>query len=365
MQGEVAIKISNLSKKFQKDNEVFFALKGLSLEIQTGEVVGIIGKNGSGKSTLLKILSGILKPDDGEIEMYGSVASILDVGAGMHPDLTGKQNIYLRGQLLGLRTKEIDAVFEDLVAFSEIGDFINTPVKHYSSGMFVRLAFSIIVYIKADILILDEVMSVGDVGFMEKCNVKLLELTQDSNTTVLLVGHNIQQINNITTRAITLDHGLLVFDGDTPTAIEQYIKLCKSYYSPNTFESTGIKIISQNFNLEGRDLFISISYSSSDYCYYPVIRIKKLNQEIMLVDGTEYFKEFKNLNPENPKNISYQLKINLSSLQDGKYFIHFFFGDGNFVYELDSDASFVLGSTKEKLQNLVLKSEHFAEVSFK
>lgn len=207
---EIVIKVENVSKVYQKRNhegnmEEFYALKDINFEVKKGEVVGIIGKNGSGKSTLLKILSGVTKPTTGRVEINGTVASILDVGTGFHQDLSGKENVYLRGKLLGMSTKEIDETYEDIVNFSEIGEFIDTPVKNYSSGMFLRLAFSILVFLKCDILLLDEVMVVGDIGFREKCDDYIKKISQKK--TIIEVTHQIDQTLRFHSKLFFLKNG--------------------------------------------------------------------------------------------------------------------------------------------------------------
>ncbi|MEC7404929.1 MAG: ABC transporter ATP-binding protein [Bacteroidota bacterium] len=191
------LEVKGLTKTFtrttsQGKKEPFYALNNLSFDLKKGQSLGIIGKNGSGKSTLLNILSNIIRPSDGEVLVRGKVLSILDIGTGMHPDLSGRENVFLRGELLGMSKQDIEKVYSDIVEFSEIGDFIDTPVKHYSSGMFLRLAFAIIVHLKADILLLDEVLSVGDLGFREK--VKHALNAMSSETTLIIVSHEIHTI---------------------------------------------------------------------------------------------------------------------------------------------------------------------------
>ena len=175
MKNENAIEVNNLSKKYtKKDGSEFWALKDVSFNLKKGETLGIIGANGSGKSTLLKIMSDILKPSHGHAVLHGKVASILDIGTGFHPDLTGNENVFLSGTLMGMSKKEIELVYSELIDFSELSDFINEAVKTYSSGMYMRLAFSIFAYLKPEILILDEVFSVGDVAFQKKCNATII-----------------------------------------------------------------------------------------------------------------------------------------------------------------------------------------------
>jgi len=244
---EIVIKIENLSKVYQKKNENgnytdFFALKNVNIDICKGDIVGIIGENGSGKSTLLKILSGITKPTKGKIEIEGNIASILDIGTGFHPDLSGRENVYLRGELLGLSKKEIDNIFDEIVAFSEIGDFIDTAVKHYSSGMFLRLAFSIIIYINSDILLLDEVMNVGDIKFRNKCESFIMHSKKDK--TVLMVGHNINELAKQCNKLILFKKGEIILNGNVNKVVEEYLKETKTKYKyKNIFEIKKVEVL--------------------------------------------------------------------------------------------------------------------------
>ncbi len=212
---EKAIAAVSLSKVYYRTesgtgNRVpFYALKGINFELEKGEVLGIIGNNGSGKSTLLRVLSGITKPSEGYVEINGSVASILDIGTGFHPDLSGTQNVYMRGQLLGMSKAEIDLVFDEIVEFSGVGEFIDSPVKHYSSGMFLRLAFSIIIHLNANILLLDEVMAVGDAEFRQKCGQKITDLV-NSGRTVIMVSHDLRSVMDICTLTALMKDGEIV-----------------------------------------------------------------------------------------------------------------------------------------------------------
>jgi ABC-type polysaccharide/polyol phosphate transport system ATPase subunit len=203
-------------------NELFWALEDVSFDVARGEVVGIIGRNGAGKSTLLKILSRITKPTRGQAEIHGRVNSLLEVGTGFHPELTGRENIYLNGAILGMRKVEIDRKFDDIVAFAEVEKFIDTPVKRYSSGMYVRLAFAVAAHMEPEILIIDEVLAVGDAAFQKKCLGKMGEAAQRGRT-VLFVSHNMQAIAQLTDRCILLSDGKTSFDGNTTDAVALYL----------------------------------------------------------------------------------------------------------------------------------------------
>jgi lipopolysaccharide transport system ATP-binding protein len=207
--------------KTKSVNEEFWALKNVSFEINKGERVGIIGRNGAGKSTLLKILSQITDPTTGKITIDGKVSSLLEVGTGFHPELTGRENIFLNGAIIGMTRKEIESKFDEIVAFAEIEKFLDTPVKHYSSGMYVRLAFSVSAHINPDILIVDEVLSVGDASFQKKCIGKIEEVSEHGRT-IIFVSHNMGQVNNLCTRAILLDRGGVVMQGSTVDVTRMY-----------------------------------------------------------------------------------------------------------------------------------------------
>ena len=204
------------------EEEEFWALKDVSFEIRKGEIVGIIGRNGAGKSTLLKILSRITEPTTGHIEIRGRVASLLEVGTGFHGELTGRENVYLNGAILGMTRSEIDRKFDEIVSFAEIGQFLDTPVKHYSSGMAVRLAFAVAAHLEPDILLVDEVLAVGDVQFQNKCLGKMEDVA-GLGRTVLFVSHNLAAVQRLCSRAILLECHRIKHIGTVETAISKYL----------------------------------------------------------------------------------------------------------------------------------------------
>jgi lipopolysaccharide transport system ATP-binding protein len=201
--------------------DTFWALKDVSFEVKRGEVVGVIGRNGAGKSTLLKILSRITEPTTGSVTLHGRVGSLLEVGTGFHPELTGRENVFLNGAILGMKRSEIAAKFDEIVAFAEVEKFLDTPVKHYSSGMYMRLAFAVAAHLEPEILIVDEVLAVGDAGFQKKCLGKMGEVAQEGRT-VLFVSHNMQAVSQLTTRAIFLESGSIRYDGATAAGLTRY-----------------------------------------------------------------------------------------------------------------------------------------------
>lgn len=217
---------TEVSRKSEKQT-AFWALRGVSLDVEKGDTIAIIGSNGAGKSTLLKILSRITDPTEGEVRVRGRMASLLEVGTGFHPELTGTENIYLNGSILGMRREEIDKKFEEITNFAGIGKFLDTPVKRYSSGMYVRLAFSIAAYLEPEILIVDEVLAVGDVAFQKKCLGKMAEACTQ-NRTVLFVSHNLAAVEALCNKAIVLQQGRVTFSGTAKDAIKFYLQTVSS-----------------------------------------------------------------------------------------------------------------------------------------
>jgi lipopolysaccharide transport system ATP-binding protein len=203
--------------------EYFWALKDVSFEIRRGETVGLIGANGAGKSTLLKILSRITSPSSGRFEVKGRLGALIEVGAGFHPELTGRENVYLNGAIMGMRKDEIDSKFDRIIDFAEIGQFLDTPTKHYSSGMEVRLGFAVAAHVDPDVLLVDEVLAVGDAAFQAKCLNKLAELKRQDRT-IVLVSHNLANIVQHCDRVLWIDHGTLRASGDPDDVVEEYLR---------------------------------------------------------------------------------------------------------------------------------------------
>lgn len=230
----------------------FWALKDVSFEVHAGEAMGVIGRNGAGKSTLLKVLTRITHPTEGRVELRGRAGSLLEVGTGFHPELTGRENIYLNGAILGMRRAEIDRKFDDIVEFSEVAKFLDTPVKRYSSGMYVRLAFAVAAHLEPEILLVDEVLAVGDLSFQKKCLSKMEDVAS-SGATVLLVSHNMASIESLCKRSMLLEQGRLLAIGDTPTVVEQYLSLVSTIASQDLADRT-------DRQGDGRLRFESVSY---------------------------------------------------------------------------------------------------------
>lgn len=230
---------NNVTKDFSKNNQKTFkeflpalfmgektvdrftALSNISFEINSGECVGIIGPNGSGKSTILKLIAGVMSPTSGNVSVHGKISPLIELGAGMHPELSGRENIYLNGSILGLKRKEIDKNIQSIIDFSEIQEFIDQPVKHYSSGMYMRLAFSIAIHVDPEILIVDEILAVGDTSFQAKCFAKMEEFKK-RGVTIIFVSHSMAQVQSFCTRAIYINHHVVRHDGPPIDAVTKY-----------------------------------------------------------------------------------------------------------------------------------------------
>jgi ABC-type polysaccharide/polyol phosphate transport system ATPase subunit len=244
LKDNIAIKVTNMTKTFKlysdKPNtlkerivrgwknkpEIRTVLKDINLEIKKGETVALIGVNGSGKSTLLKLMTKIIYPNKGKVETQGKLTSLLELGAGFHPDFTGRENIYFNAAVFGLTKKEIDKRLQDIIDFSELGDFIDSPVRTYSSGMYMRLAFSVAINVDAEILLLDEILAVGDQHFSDKCFNKLQELAA-SDKTIVIVSHSLPAIRTLCKRAVWINNGEIAQDGECSEVIDAYLKECE------------------------------------------------------------------------------------------------------------------------------------------
>ncbi|OGL42695.1 MAG: hypothetical protein A2042_01670 [Candidatus Schekmanbacteria bacterium GWA2_38_11] len=261
---DIAIKFDNISKRYEKGSSTiresiaklfrgskdqnylthespasrsnaFWALKDVNFEVKKGNTLGIIGPNGAGKSTILKLLAGITEPTTGKITINGKIGVLIELGAGFHPEFTGRENIYLNGAIMGMGKKEINEKFDNIVDFAELQEFIDTPVKHYSSGMYVRLGFSIAAHLEPDILLIDEVLAVGDASFQAKCLKKIGELKQ-SGVIMVLVSHNLHSIRILCDKTILLNQGNIIFYGETETAINNYTDLITKKTEPSSTE---------------------------------------------------------------------------------------------------------------------------------
>lgn len=228
-----------IGEKAHGKNERFLALNDLSFDIKKGETVGIIGRNGAGKSTILKLICRVTAPSKGNIYLNGRITSMLEVGTGFHPELTGRENVYLNGAILGMSKAEIERKFDEIVEFSEVGQFIDTPVKRYSSGMKVKLAFAVASHLDSEIMIMDEVLAVGDVAFQNKCIDRMKKVAEEEGRTILYVSHNMQTVKSLCSRCVVLSHGHVAFNGPTDEAIAVYMQDdldSKTYFDVTSFQ---------------------------------------------------------------------------------------------------------------------------------
>lgn len=370
----VAIRVKDLTKKYklyqkrserlanafgkEKNIKEFYALKGVSFEISNGECVGIIGHNGAGKSTLLKLLTGVAFPTSGEIEINGRLASMLELGSGFNPELTGMENIYFNGSLNGLTKEEIDGKLKDILEFADIGNFIEQPVKNYSSGMFARLAFAVAINVDPDILIVDEILSVGDVGFQVKCMEKFNEFKKKGKT-ILYVSHGLGTVKKFCDRAIWLQKGEVVDDGNSVIVVERYYNL---NFNPANIEqlkdhksdiinSIVVKSNTKNVEyLEKLDLEVEYDLISNDLKDPNIVlEFRKTDYEPGTTRGNDQFVCGIN-SKDNIKNIPFnlgvnKLKVSLNkvNLVAGVYYIDFVLRDGEEeVYRKINGYSFTL-----------------------
>ncbi|QQS26910.1 ATP-binding cassette domain-containing protein [bacterium] len=269
----------------QLKKEKFWALKDVNLKIERGDVVGIIGRNGSGKSTLLKVLSRIVEPTKGEVIMRGRVASLLEVGTGFHPELTGRENVYFNGAILGMTRKEIQSKFDEIVAFSEVEKFLDTPVKFYSSGMYVRLAFAVAAHLDPDILIVDEVLAVGDAAFQKKCLGKMRDVAGQGRT-VLFVSHSMDSVRKLCTKGIFIKDGKIESTGNINTVIQDYM----SFNGENRSIWT-----TKEYNLDKNE-YLEISKASLSFKNHLVKGSVRNNQEITVKVTGKIYKQSASLN---------------------------------------------------------------------
>ncbi len=325
--------------------ERFWALKDVSFDVAPGEVVGIIGRNGAGKSTLLKILSRITEPTTGRAELYGRVSSLLEVGTGFHPELSGRENVFLNGALLGMSRREIADKFDEIVAFSEIERFIDTPVKRYSSGMYVRLAFAVAAHLEPEILIVDEVLAVGDASFQKKCVGKMEDIGREGRT-ILFVSHNLSAVKSLCSRAILLQNGKNHFDGDVFAAVSRYIRRDSADVGVVGWSAENAPSLSSARLMEvgilgagdtpGTDL--STEHPIRIYVRFLVTKEAKVGTSVLLhnSDGILLFSSLSNHEPcwhgkERPKGIYRNVcDIQANFLADGRYTVSIGFWEGHY-----------------------------------
>lgn len=328
------LKIAEENIRDSEGGDYIFALKGIDLEIKKGEVIGIIGKNGSGKSTLLKLLSRVTKPSTGQIEINGRIASLLEVGTGFHPELTGKENIFLNGAILGMTKNEIKKKIHKIIEFSGCQRYIETPIKRYSSGMHVRLAFAVAAFLEPDILIVDEVLAVGDAEFQKRAIGKMKDVSSRSGRTVLFVSHNMSAIKNLCDRAILLDKGKITFIGETDKTVKKYLDTENNFSISKNFSklsNENIKILDFKVSpLNGNLISINsgILFELDFYCKIPNIILDVTYELKNYEDVVVFHKGVIITNEMNSKIGKYNLKSQISSyfLNAGTYRLKINFG---------------------------------------
>lgn len=399
MHPEIAIKVSNLSKRYQigaqkedslrgalskivganrhPKNEEFWALKDLSFEIKNGDIVGIIGKNGAGKSTLLKILSHITKPTTGRIEINGRIASLLEVGTGFHPELTGRENIFLNGTILGMKRKEVKEKFDEIVAFSGVEKFIDTPVKHYSSGMYVRLAFAVAAHLDPEILVIDEVLAVGDAEFQKKCLGKMKEVA-GTGRTVIFVSHNMAAVKALCNKGIVLEKGEIKFQGTQIEASEFYFRNtnAKGIYThigalDEAIGNENIRMLHVEAKSRNGNILSIFSGLDFELKFHNYLIDKNLDVTFEVTDTEEnIIFHYGTLITQNrdSKSGTYCVTCGLPNqlLNSGTYFLNLIFGESqrHVLLELNQILQFEvlpenLGSNSSKLPGMILPELNF------
>jgi lipopolysaccharide transport system ATP-binding protein len=342
-------------KTIENKNEKIWSLDDISFELKLGEALGIIGKNGAGKSTLLKILSRVTTPTKGTIKGNGRIASLLEVGTGFHPELTGRENIFLNGAILGMKKHEIKKNFDEIVDFSGVESYIDTPVKRYSSGMYVRLAFAVAAHLESEILIVDEVLAVGDADFQKKCLGKMGSISKGEGRTVLFVSHNMQSIQNLCTKALLLNNGTMQGFGDVPKMIGEYLQNNEVLIPLNErIDRKGdgkVKVVGINFIDEkyknitnniyvGMDLIIEVELSSNQFNLSSNLEISlgindQFGNRITLVSNKVSGQKISSISNGN---WSQKIFINNLPLSMGKYIITTFIASNGNIHDWVLDA---------------------------
>ena len=359
----------------------FMALNGIDLTVYKGEALGIIGGNGAGKSTMLKLLSRVTAPTEGTIDIYGRIASMLEVGTGFNGEMTGRENIYMNGAILGMTKAEIDAKMEDIIEFSEVREFIDTPVKRYSSGMYVKLAFSVAAHLDSEIMIMDEVLAVGDMEFQKKCLNKMCDAAQKEGRTVLYVSHNMNTIRQLCDRCIVLKKGKVVFEGDVDKAIGIYLNQGSDvqtkidytdYVRPNWLRSKNIRLEYAKFVGKETNVFIDDEPIKIELSWENWTNIVGLciRWEICASEGTMVGTSILNnvYTGESGENDKIQIEYQLEGLMPGEYysFITLYYCN-EYGDNINLDCVPGLSFTKEYVNKRELKwdSQHWGHVKFK
>ena len=319
----------------RKKGDSFMALNGVSFTVNKGETIGVIGSNGAGKSTLLKLITRVTGPTEGEIVLRGRIASMLEVGTGFNGEMTGRENIYMNGAILGMTKAEIDSKLDDIIAFSECADFIDTPVKRYSSGMYVKLAFAVAAHLDSEIMIMDEVLAVGDAKFQKKCLDKMLDSAKNEGKTILYVSHNMATVKQLCSRCIILNEGKIIFDGDVDKAIEIYLgaigsdTICGDLRETPRFEGRvprvklmSYQILNKDFSVfENKDpIKMRFTVKAFETVENAMLRMIIKSSELAVIGAIT---STKSINVEAGKDYTFEAELDLSNLAVGKYIASF------------------------------------------
>lgn len=333
-------RLRELNRFGEEDESVFWALKDVSFEVKEGEVLGIIGKNGAGKSTLLKILSQITEPTSGKIEIHGRVASLLEVGTGFHPELSGRENIYMNGTILGMTRREIDSKLDEIIDFSGVEKFIDTPVKFYSSGMKVRLGFSVAAHLDPEILIIDEVLAVGDFEFQKKCLGKMEDVSKNQGRTILFVSHQMEAVRNLCSKCMLLKDGQVLVTGETNRTISKYLGSYQFTLRKESFDipNSSIKWVAIDpKGIENGEFILEVFFESSRHVQYPVVGFVVYNQFGSPIFGSNPRFHKEDYHPNGGKKGLIRAHLKELSLHSGIYKISLWFGDGLNDFEHHED----------------------------
>jgi lipopolysaccharide transport system ATP-binding protein len=370
-------RLREMSRFGVEDESVFWALKDINFEVKEGEVLGIIGKNGAGKSTLLKILSQITEPTSGKIEIHGRVASLLEVGTGFHPELSGRENIYMNGTILGMTRKEIDSKLDEIIDFSGVEKFIDTPVKFYSSGMKVRLGFSVAAHLEPEILIIDEVLAVGDFEFQKKCLGKMDDISKNQGRTIIFVSHDMSSVSSLCSRTILLELGKVSLDANTSITVDTYFKnnLHFDYEDrkdltkhPNKTDSTrGILSYVLKRNGQETDYFFSQDKFHLELRFFDPSGISEIVFGLVIKDskgtsiiGINNLDTGKSLNQRKIEEgvLIFELET-IPIYAEGEYFVDLYFGEGGDNYDIIENAiSFFIKPSQIFREGYFLKSKY-------
>lgn len=365
-----------IGAKVHSKNEVFMALDGIDLTVYKGERVGIIGHNGAGKSTLLKLLSRVTGPTEGEIKIDGRITSMLEVGTGFNGELTGRENVYLNGAILGMSKEEVDKKMDDIIEFSECRQFIDTPVKRYSSGMFVKLAFSVAAHLDSEIMIMDEVLAVGDMAFQKKCLDKMSSVSKEEGKTILYVSHNMNTIRQLCDRVVVLNRGKIIFNGDVEEGIGIYLGVKDEMNFPVEFDYSNIKrtchfgqqIFIKKFRFINKE---TATYSINEKIKFDIIydskiemddvriilRIKDKNSNVKIASVLS-----KTFTVRKGDNQSISLSVNLDSLIEDIYCLSFEIittDSTGYYFSYDNPAAMIFLNLINDTENSIRWSKNF------